>query len=113
MSYMTNMRNAAAAKWAAAKPVCIGLMIGLVAGPIISGFSGFQVRTSTAQAATRASVVDLQAQFCTERARAATGGAPATNWQARTELAQRWASMPGSTTIDQEVVYACSSALGR
>lgn len=112
-TYMTNMRSAIATKWENSKPILTGLVIGLVAGPIISGFSGFQVRTSTASAATRASVVDLQAQFCSERARAASNGAVTTDWQARNELARRWATMPGSTTVDQEVVYACSNSLGR
>jgi len=59
MSSRTNtMRETAAAKWAAAKPIAIGLAIGLTAGPVISGLAGFQVRTSTAQAAARAGVVD-------------------------------------------------------
>ena len=59
MSSRTNpMRETAAAKWAAAKPVAIGLAVGLVAGPVISGLAGFQVRTGTAQAAARAGVVE-------------------------------------------------------
>jgi hypothetical protein len=105
------MRENAAAKWAKAKPVAIGLAIGLIAGPIISGFAGFQVRTSTAQAAARANVVEQQAGFCAERARAATPNAAALGWQARGELARQWAAMPGSTLVDPDVVYACSGKL--
>ncbi|WP_372624511.1 hypothetical protein [Falsiroseomonas sp.] len=105
------MRETAAAKWAAAKPVLTGLVIGLIAGPIISGMSGFQVRTSTAQAAEHASVVEQQALFCVERARAATPGTAALSYQARSDLARQWAAMPGTTTVDQDVVYACSGKL--
>jgi len=111
-SHTLTMRETAAAKWATAKPIITGLAIGLIAGPIISGFAGFQVRTSTAQAAARASIVEQQALFCAERARGAgtTGTAPL-DWQARNELARRWAAMPGSTTADPDVVYACSGKL--
>jgi hypothetical protein len=117
-SHTATMREMGAAKWAAAKPVAIGLAVGLIAGPIISGFAGFQVRTSTAQEAARAGVVEQQATFCAERARAATTGAAPTgtaaplDWQGRTELARRWAVMPGSTAVvDPDVIYACSGKL--
>ena len=55
--HTATMREAAAARWAAAKPVALGLAVGLVAGPVISGLAGFQVRTSTAQAAARDGIV--------------------------------------------------------
>jgi hypothetical protein len=112
---MTNatpgLRDRAAAKWANMKPMLTGLVIGLIAGPIISGFVGFQVRSSSANAATRTSVIEQQAQFCSERARASITGAVPTDWQARNDLARRFAAMPGSTAVDQEVVYACSGKL--
>lgn len=112
MSSRTNtMRETAAARWAAAKPVAIGLAVGLAAGPVISGLAGFQIRTGTAQAAARAGVVEQQAAFCAERARAASGGAASLDWQARTDLARKWAAMPGSAVVDPEVVYACSGKL--
>jgi hypothetical protein len=110
-SHTPTMRETAAAKWTAAKPIAMGLAIGLIAGPIISGFAGFQVRTSTAQAATRASVVEQQVAFCVERARGATPNTAALGYQARSDLARQWAAMPGTTAVDQDVVYACSSKL--
>ena len=105
------MREAAAAKWAAAKPIALGLAVGLIAGPIISGSVGFQVRASTAQVAARAGVVEQQAMFCAERARAAAPGTAPLDWQGRNDLARRWAAMPGSTAVDPDVVYACSGKL--
>jgi hypothetical protein len=110
-SHTATMREAAAARWAAAKPIAIGLAVGLVAGPLISGFPGFQVRTSTARAAMRASVVDEQATFCDERARAASTGTAVLDWQGRSDLARKWAAIPGSTIVDTDVVYACSGKL--
>ena len=107
-SHTATMRETAAAKWAAAKPVAIGLAVGLMAGPVISGLAGFQVRTSTA----RAGVVEQQAAFCAERARAAsTTGAAPLDWQGRSDLARKWAAMPGSAIVDMDVVYACSGKL--
>lgn len=110
-SHTPTMRETAAARWATAKPVAMGLAIGLIAGPILSGFAGFQVRTSTAEAAARAGIVEQQATFCAERARTATPDTAALGWQARGELARQWAAMPGTTVVDAEVVYACSSKL--
>jgi hypothetical protein len=110
-SHTATMRETAAAKWAAAKPIAIGLAVGLIAGPIISGFAGFQVRTSTAQAAVRAGVVEQQATFCAERARAASTGTAVLDWQGRSDLARKWAAIPGSTIVDTDVVYACSGKL--
>ena len=108
-----SMRDRAATRWAAMKPLVTGLAIGIVAGPILSGLAGFQVRTSTAEAATRAGVVEQQAAFCEERARAAHTATGPIDWQTRNELARNWAVMPGSTTADQDVVFACASRLGR
>ncbi len=102
-----------AAKWAEARPWAFGLALGLVAGPIISGMSGFQVRTSTAEAATRAGVVEQQAGFCAERARTASGSTGPLDWAKRNDLARAWATMPGETAPDQEVIYACSNRLAR
>ena len=111
-----SLSDRAAAKWAEMRPWAMGLAIGLIAGPIISGIGGFQVRTSTAEAATRAGVVEQQASFCAERARTANAASGATgpiDWQKRSDLARAWATMPGGTTADPDVVFACSSLLGR
>jgi hypothetical protein len=99
------------AQWEATRPILTGLVIGLIAGPLISGFAGWQVRTSTAEAATHAGVVEQQAMFCVERARAAGPIASPLDWQARTDLARRFASAPGAAAADPEVVYACSGKL--
>jgi hypothetical protein len=88
-------------------------VVGLIAGPIISGMAGFQMRTSSAEAAVHAGVVAQQADFCVERARAATPSTTGLSYQARSDLAREWAVMPGMTTPDMDVVYACSDRLSR
>lgn len=112
-SQLTTLRQTAAAKLTAAKPIIMALGIGLVAGPIISSIAGFQVRTSTAQAATNAGIVGQQAAFCAERARAVEAAPAALDWSRRNDLARRFATMPGSTTTNPDVVYACANSLSR
>ena len=110
-SHTATFGEKTAAQWARAKPIAIGLAIGLIAGPMISGYAGWQVRASTAQAATRAGVVEQQAAFCAERARAASPAAASLDWQAKSDLARRWAAMPGSNAVDPTVVNECSRRL--
>ncbi|HYF07798.1 MAG TPA: hypothetical protein VD970_09255 [Acetobacteraceae bacterium] len=103
----------AAARWTVAKPLLLAFGVGLVAGPIISGMVGFQMRTSTAQTLARNGVVEQQAMFCADRARAATAGAAQLDWSARNDLARRFAIMPGGTEVDHAVARACADQLAR
>lgn len=103
----------AGARWTAAKPLLLALGVGLVAGPVISGMTGFQVRTSTAQAMARNGVIEQQATFCADRARADTAETASLGWSARNDLARRFATMPGGTTIDPDVARACADRLAR
>lgn len=109
------LRDRLATRWEAGKPVALALLGGLIAGPIISGMTGFQTRTSTAQAAMQASVVEQQAMFCAERARAATpAGSERIDWNRGYELAKQWAAMPGATAgapVDPDVQQACARKL--
>jgi hypothetical protein len=73
------MMQKAAATWAEWKPIATGVAIGLIAGPIVSGIAGFQTRTSTAEAASRAGIIEQQAMFCAARP---PTGTPATSWRA-------------------------------
>lgn len=100
-------------RWAAAKPVVLALGIGLVAGPIISGMAGFQMRTSTAETLARNGVVAQQAMFCADRARADTAEPAGLDWSARNDLARRFATMPGGTAVDPDVARACADRLAR
>lgn len=102
------------ARWARAKPLLLALCAGLVAGPIISGMVGFQMRTSTAQALARNGVVEQQAIYCAERARQQMPSGGSLDWSARDTLARQFAArMPDETTVDSAVVRACADLLAR
>jgi hypothetical protein len=103
----------ASARWTSAKPLILALGIGLVAGPVISGMAGFQMRTSTAQTLARNGVVEQQAIFCADRARVDTPDTSRLDWTGRSDLARRFATMPGGTAIDPDVARACSDRLAR
>lgn len=101
------------ARWTRAKPMLLGLGIGLVAGPILSGVVGFQMRTSTAQTMLHDGVVAQQAIYCADRARADTPVTSGMDWTARNDLARRFATQPGTTQVDYEVARACADRLVR
>ena len=105
---------ATADRWTKAKPLLLALGVGLVAGPIISGMVGFQMRTSTAQTLARNGVVAQQATYCSDRARVETPDPASLDWSARNTLARRFATMPaGGTDIDPDVARACADRLAR
>ncbi len=101
----------ATSKWTTIKPTVIGLAIGLVAGPLISNYLGWQVTSSSAQTQLRDGVVETQAAFCNTWARAAVAEPGKLDWNARTELAKKWAVMPGSTAAESDVTSACARKL--
>jgi len=100
-----------AQKWMAAKPVVIGLAIGLLIGPFFSNFMGWQVTSGSAQAQARAGVIEQAALFCEQRARLENKDAGTLAWGARNELAKKWAVVPGSTVSDSDIVSACARKL--
>lgn len=102
------------ARWTRGKPVLLALCVGLVAGPIISGMAGFQMRTSTAQTLIHESAVEQQAISCANRARRDTPDTKGLDWTTRNNLARRFATDPaGGTDIDPDVARACGDRLAR
>lgn len=101
----------AASKWKVAKPAAIALAIGLVAGPLISNYAGWQVTSRTARAEIRAGIVEQQAMFCAARARADISAPGQLDWTARYELAVKWAAMPGAGPAESDVTSACARKL--
>ena len=95
------------------KPRIIFLLIGLVLGPIVSGWIGWHVTTDTMDSAVQDAVVAFRAELCAKRAQAdpdATLDALA-NWPSRHELAKKWAILPGEEKADQDVASECASRL--
>jgi hypothetical protein len=105
------MGQSVAARWATAKPIVIALAVGLVAGPFISAFAGWQVTSSSAQAQVRAGIVEQQALFCEALARGEVQEPSKLEWSARSELAKKWAVMPGAASAPSDVISACARKL--
>jgi hypothetical protein len=100
-----------ASAWEMAKPKAMYLIIGLIAGPIITNIAGWQVLSATAREQVQASVIDQQAAFCAANARVAVPDTSKLDYTARNELAKKWAVMPGATTAESDVTAACARKL--
>jgi hypothetical protein len=107
---MTKLQSARAT-WTSVKPKAIALAVGLVAGPLISNFAGWQVTASAAQAQLRAGLIAQGALFCEQKARAEIKEPGALSWGARTELAKKWAMVPGASSVDSAISYECAQKL--
>ena len=94
----------------------IALVVGLIAGPIISNLLGWQVRSGTMEEQVGAAVVEQQARFCAERARADSAYTDAAAFKALDYTQERdfvtpHAKMPGQDSADSAVVRACVNKL--
>lgn len=98
-------------RWATAKPAAIALVVGLMAGPLISNYAGWQVTSHAAQAQVQAGIVEQQALFCEVRARADVTKPQSLSFEARYDLAKKWATMPGATEAQSGVASACAGKL--
>ncbi len=98
-------------RWETAKPLAFAFAIGLVTGPLVSNYVGWQVTSRTARADLHAGIVEQQAIFCEARARADVTAPDKLGWDARYELAKKWAIMPGATEPPSGVASACASKL--
>ena len=95
------------------RPRIVFLVIGLVLGPFISNWLGWQVTTGTMDSAVQNAVVAYQAELCAKRAQADPEVTPDVleNWTSRRELAEKWAVLPGEEKADSDVVSECASRL--
>jgi hypothetical protein len=103
-------KNTASA-WESIKPKVMYLVIGLIAGPILTNIAGWQVLSGTARQQVQASVVEQQATFCAANAHIAVPDTSKLDYTARNELAKKWAIMPGATTAESDVTSACARKL--
>ncbi len=95
------------------KPRILFLVIGLVLGPFISGWLGWQVTAGTMSSAVQDAVVDYRAELCAKRAQADPEATPAVlgDWSSRGALAEKWAVLPGEGETSRDVVNGCKSRL--
>lgn len=102
-----------AARWNSVKPIAFALAIGLVAGPLISNYVGWQVTRGSAERQSQASAIEQQALICAAQARLEVADTAALDWSARSNLAEKHAVMPGRTAADSGVASACGSILAK
>src|SRR4029450_6106983 len=95
----TTMKTTAS-RWESAKPKLMYLVIGLIAGPLITSLAGWQVLSGTARDQLRTGLVEQQASFCAVNARTEVTDTSKLEWTARYELANKWAVMPGATKAE-------------
>lgn len=98
-------------KWQAKKPMVFALAIGLIVGPLLSNYIGWQVTSGTARAETRDSVLQQFAVMCADHARADDANAAKLDWNARNELAKKWVVAPVAPFADLDVRSACAARL--
>jgi hypothetical protein len=100
-------------KWEAAKPILKGLVLGLVAAPIIIFWAGWAVTPGTIEEKVHAAIVDTKASICAARARADVKDPTKLEWNARDKLAAKWSTMPGQKpgSVDDDVTSACAEKL--
>ena len=101
----------AQARWQAAKPVVYALAIGLVAGPLISSYMGWQITQATARTQMRENVTEQLAMICAARAKAEVADTGALDWTARSALAKKWVVAAGAPLADLDVADACTRKL--
>jgi hypothetical protein len=97
------------------KPRISYLVIGLVVGPFVANWLGWQVTTDTMETAVEDAVIAYRAELCVTRAQTDPEATPAVpqDYSDRRKLAEKWAVMPGEEKADLDVVSKCSSQLAK
>jgi hypothetical protein len=114
MTAMTNVKNAMSTvrdKWLKVKPFGLAVCLGLIAGPFITSFLGWQVTSGTLDRQLHVAKVEMQAIFCFERVKAAGMNTAGIDYTGRRELAEKWGIMPGQDSAEYDVVRACSDKI--
>ncbi len=91
------------------------LVIGLILGPFISSWLGWQVTTGTMEEAAKDAVVAYRAGLCVERAQADPEVTPDVlkDYSVRRKIAEKWAVLPGEEKADVAVTNECNSRLSK
>ena len=97
------------------KPRIIFLVIGLILGPFISSWLGWQVTTGTMEEATKDAVVAYRAGLCVVRAQSDPEVTPDVlkDYSARRKIAEKWAVAPSEEKADSAVTNECNSRLSK
>ncbi len=100
-------------KWDKWKPAIGGLIVGLVLGPFVSGWAGWQVTGYTLKREVRDAVVNQQTEMCEYLARRAVENPSELKYNARRELAEKYAKFPWDDKADFTVISNCTDQLAQ
>ena len=98
------------ASWRTHKSLVYVFVLGMLVGPFVSSYFGIQVTSRTARAELHNGIIDLKASLCDTRARVEVKEPGKLDWNARRDLATKFAAMPGQKA-DSEVESLCSNKL--
>lgn len=99
--------------WERWKPLLGGLALGLVVGPFLSGYLGWQVTSATLHESVEDAIVQQQARMCAMLARQEEDGAALAEmgYVPRREVAKRHAGFPWNDTYEHVVTNRCTNLL--
>lgn len=104
-------RKGLAGLWARWKRPLFWFIVGLIVGPIISGYMGWQVRSATVQQKVQDTAVEEEAQMCEMLARQDTAKPSELDYLKRHKLAEKFADFPWDTSQKDLVVTRCEDRL--
>lgn len=90
----------------------IGLVIGLVAGPLLAVQFGWLASNGTVEARVSSAVSNQQAAMCAYLARQNNPDTSEMGYDERRALAREHAALPWQTKAQDDVVFACLERLG-
>ena len=100
-------------RWSTIKTAVAFLVIGVVAGPIVTTVTGLQVSRSTLDRRMHATIIDQKSNYCVGRITEGEARYQGLTYSDRLDLARKYAVMPGAKEADYEVVTECSNKLAR
>lgn len=87
------------------------LVVGLIAGPLLSNAMGWQVTRSAAERQSAESAIHQQAMICAYNAGGDIPDAATLDWSTRRTLSEKYAIMPGRDVAEPGVAAACARLL--
>lgn len=100
-----------ASQWDSIKLPMMLFAAGLIAGPLLTNYMGWQVTRSAAERQSSVSAIEQQAMICAHNARSDTPDTAGLSWSARRDLSEKFAVMPGRDAANAGVASACAQLL--
>lgn len=99
--------------WERYQPLLGGLAVGLVVGPLLSAYLGWQVTPVTVQKHVQRAVVRQQTAMCEMLARRDHPDTTLMDYTERRDLAEEYGTFPWNDAQQYTVINDCAAALGK